>query len=61
MVMVNSESESRSVISNSLQPHGSYSPWNSPGQNTGVGSFSVFQEIFQIQGSNPGLPHYGYR
>ena len=33
------------------------SPWNSPGQNTGVGSFSLLQEIFPTQGSNPGLPH----
>ena len=41
----------------SLQPHGLYSPWNSPGQNTGVGSLSLFQGIFPIQGSNPGLPH----
>ena len=32
-----SESESRSVLSNSLQPDGLYSPWNSPGKNTGVG------------------------
>ena len=32
------ESESHSVMSNSLWPHGLYSPWNSPGQNTGVGS-----------------------
>ena len=31
------ESESRSVMSDSLQPHGLYSTWNSPGQNTGVG------------------------
>ena len=31
-------SESGSVTSDSLQPHGLYSPWNSPGQNTGVGS-----------------------
>ena len=31
-------SASRSVVSHSLQPHGLYSPWNSPGQNTGVGS-----------------------
>ena len=30
-------SESRSVVSDSLRPHGPYSPWNSPGQNTGVG------------------------
>ena len=34
------ESESRSVVSSSLPPHGLYSPWNSPGQNTGVGSLS---------------------
>ena len=34
-----------------------YSPWNSPGQNTGVGSLSLLQGIFLIQGSNPGLPH----
>ena len=36
-----SESKSHSVVSNSLQPHGLYSPWNSPGQNTGVGSLSL--------------------
>ena len=34
------------------------SPWNSPGQNTGVGSLPLLQGIFPIQGSNPGLPHY---
>ena len=32
--------------------------WNSPGQNTGLGSISLFQGIFPTQGSNPGLPHY---
>ena len=47
----------RSVKSDSLQPHRLYSPWNSPGQNTGVGSLSLLQEIFPTQGSNPGLPH----
>ena len=36
-----SESESRTVVSDSLQPHGLHSPWNSPGQNTGVGSCSL--------------------
>ena len=36
-------SESRSVVSNSLWPHGLYSPCNSPGHNTGVGSLSLFQ------------------
>ena len=35
--------ESRSVVSDSLQPHGLYSPWNPPGQNTGVGSLSLLQ------------------
>ena len=49
--------ESRSVISDSLRPHGLYSPWNSPGQNTGVGSLSLLQGILPTQGSNPGLPH----
>ena len=29
----------------------------SPGQNTGVGSFSHLQRIFPTQESNPGLPH----
>ena len=44
-------------MSNSLQPHGLYSLWNSPGQNTGVGSLSFLQGIFPAQGLNPGLPH----
>ena len=43
--------------SDSLWPHGLHSPWNSPGQNTGVGSHSLLQGIFSTQGSNPGLPH----
>ena len=47
-----SENESHSVP---LQPHGLYSPWNSPGQNTGMGSLSLLQEIFPTQGLNPGL------
>ena len=34
-----------------------YSPWNSPDQNTGVGSLSLLQGIFLTQGSNPGIPH----
>ena len=51
------ESESRSVVSDSLWPHGLYSPWNSPGQNTGVGSLSLLQRIFPTQGLNPGLLH----
>ena len=50
-------SKSCSVVSDSLRPHGLYSPWNSPGQNTGVGSLFLLQGIFPTQGSNPGLPH----
>ena len=34
------ESESRLVVPDSLKPHGLYSLWNSPGQNTGVIPFS---------------------
>ena len=37
--------ESCSVVTNSLRPHGLYSPWNSPGQNTGVGSLSLDKGI----------------
>ena len=51
------ESESCSVVSHSLWPHGLLSPWNSPGQNVGVGSLSLLQGIFPTQESNPGLPH----
>ena len=49
--------ESRSVVSDSLWPHGLYSPWNSPGKNTGVASLSLLQRIFPAQGLNPGLLH----
>ena len=54
-----SESESCSVVSDFLRPHGLYSPWNSPGKNIGVGSLSLLQGIFSTKGSNPGLPHCG--
>ena len=50
------ENESCSVVSDSLRPHGLHGPWDSPGQNTGVGSLSLLQGIFPTQGSNPGLP-----
>ena len=49
--------ESRSVMSSSLQPHGLYSSWNSPGQNTGMDSRSLFQGIFPTQRSNAGFLH----
>ena len=41
----------------SWQSHGLYSPWNSPGKNTGVGNLSLLCGIFPTQGSNSGLPH----
>ena len=44
-------SESYSVVSDFLQPHRLYSPWNSPGQNTGVGRLSISQGIFLTQES----------
>ena len=49
-------SESRSVASDSLWPHGPYSPWNSPGQNAGVGSLSLLQGSFPTPG--PKLTEY---
>ena len=47
--------ESRWVVPDSLRAHGLY-PWDSPGQNTGVGSRSLLQGIFTTQGLNLGLP-----
>ena len=52
-----SESENLSVVFDSLRPHGPYRPWDSPGQNTGVGSVSLLQGIFPTQGLNSGLLH----
>ena len=51
-------SEICSVMSDSLQPHGLYSPWNSPGQNPEVGSLSLLWGIFPTKGLNPGLLHF---
>ena len=51
------ESASRSVMSDSLRPHGLYRTWNSPGQDTGEGSLSLLQGIFPTQRLNPGLPN----
>ena len=50
--------ESCSVMSNSMWPHGLYSLWNSPGQNTGVGSLSLPLGILPTKGLNPSLPHW---
>ena len=38
-------------------PMVTYSPWNSPGQNIGMGSISLLQGIFPTQWWNPDLPH----
>ena len=37
-------------------PHGLYSPWNSPGQNTGVGSLSLLQGNLPNPGIEPRSP-----
>ena len=46
---------SRSVVSDSLRPQRLYSPWNSPGQNTGVGNFLSPGDL-PNPGIEPGLP-----
>ena len=58
----NTESESYSVMPNSLRLHGLQPAkllclWNFPEKNTGVGSHSLLQGIFPTQGSNPGFPY----
>ena len=55
-----SESESCSVVFDSLQLHGLYSPQNSPGQNTGASSLSLLQRISPTQESNRGLLYCGW-
>ena len=50
------KSESRSVMSNSFRPNWLYSPWNSPGQNTRLGSLSLLQGIFPNPGIEPRSP-----
>ena len=43
-------------MSDCLRPHGLYSPWNTPGQVTGVGSLSLLQGIFPNLGIEPRFP-----
>ena len=55
-----SESESPSVTSNSLWPHGLQParllcPWDSPGKNTWVDCHALLQGIFPSHRSNPNL------
>ena len=50
-----------SVVFDSLRPHGLQPAsllcsWNSPGENTGVASHSLLQEIFPDPGIEPGSP-----
>ena len=51
-----SGSGSRSVVSDSLRPYG-LSSWNFPGQNTGVSSLCLLQQIFSTQELNQDLLH----
>ena len=53
----NKEDPQKEIISLDILTNGLYSPRNSPGQNTGVGSLSLPQGIFPTQRSNSGLPH----
>ena len=60
LILVLSVSVSRSVMPDSLRPHGLQPtsllcPWDFPGKNTGMGCHFLLQGIFPIQGSNPGL------
>ena len=54
--MISHESESCSVLSGFLQPHGLYSPWNSPGQSTRVGSLSFTPRDLPKLGIEPKSP-----
>ena len=47
LTYMQSERKWKSVVPNSLQPHGRYSPWNSPGQNTRVSSLSFSRRSSQ--------------
>ena len=38
-----------------LQPARLLCPWNSPGKNTGLGCYTLLQEIFPTEGQNPRL------
>ena len=54
--LIGSKSESNSVVSDFLGLHGLYSLWNSPGQNTGVGSLSLLQGHLPNPGIEPRSP-----
>ena len=50
-------SVSHSVVSDSLDPIRLLCPWDSLGENTGVGCHSLLQGIFPTQRSNPSVLH----
>ena len=56
MLLLVYRQKSRSVMSDSLRPCGLYSPWNSPGKNTGVGSLSLLQGDLPNPGIEPRSP-----
>ena len=53
---IDSENESHLVMFDSLRPHGLHGPWNSPGQNTGVGSCSLLLGNLPHPGIEPRSP-----
>ena len=61
-ILNNQRKWSRSVMSDSLQPHGLQPtrllhPWSFLGKSTGVGCHFLLQGIFPTWGSNPSLLH----
>ena len=50
-------SQVRLFATHGLQPTRLLCPWNSTGENIGVGGHSLPQGISLTQGSNPGLLH----
>ena len=56
-IVKKSESESRSFVSDSLDPIDCSLPGSSLGKNTEVDSISLFQGILPTQGLNQGLPY----
>ena len=55
---VQSKCFSRSVVSDSLRPHGLLHPWDFPGKSPGVGCHFLLQGIFPTQGSTKKQQHY---
>ena len=60
LLLSESESESYSVVSNSLRPKGLCSLWISPVLSAGVGRLSLLQGIFPTQGFSQGCLSHQY-